>query len=210
MSLGVPMVAQGGGLALDSALLGSLPSVPARLLLLGEHTQALAAQCTELGYAVTALPVCQPQDYAQFPSSTRQGICQVDLPLPQDNAGSFAAAVVLGLTHQVHPLALFNGLAQWLAEDAVVVLTGQPTTDGAPRMAHWLDYVVAIGARSGFAEQLGEPAPVGHPGSGFTRILRKGAATRWQLRHVRASDFDGISTLFQEVFGHPLSRALWD
>ena len=210
MSLDVPTIVQGGGLALDVALISSLPAAPARLLLLGEQTQVLAAQCTALGYSVTALPVCQSQDYAQHPSATRQGIFQVDLPLPQANAGSFAAAIVLGLTPQVHPLALFDGLAQWLANDAVVVLNGQPATDDAPRMVHWLRYVVAIAARCGFTEQVGEPAQLVQQGAGFIRILRKGDATRWQVRHVRSSDFDGIATLFQEVFGHPLSRALWD
>lgn len=210
MSLGVPMVMQGGVLASGVALSGLLPEAPACLLLLGEDTQQLFADLVAMGYSVTALPTCQSLDLAQFPTATRQGICQVDLPLPQADTGSFAAAIVLALTPQVHPLALFDELSTWLSDDAIVVVAGDLGAVDVPRMAHWLDYVVAIAGRCGFVETGGEPVPVDRSTRAFARIFRRGPAPRWQVRHVRPRDFDGIATLFLEVFGHPLSRALWD
>ena len=210
MLQGVPTAMPGGSSVFGAEIIAALPPAPARLLLLGVQTEAHAVQLRALGYLVLTIPVCQPQDYAQVPSVTRQAICQVELPLPLTDAGSFAAAIVLNLTPQVHPLALFNQLQQWLTDDSVVILAGQIVAGATPRMARWLEYVVAIGGRCGFVEQLADLGDAVQPDAGFTRILRKGDATRWQVRHVRTSDFDGIATLFQEVFGHPLTRALWD
>lgn len=187
-----------------------LPSITGRVLIVGTPTDGLISELECRGFQIRSSPLFAPQEFAQFPSATRQGICQVDLPLPQADVGSFAVAIVLGLTHQVHPLALFDELARWLSDDAVVVLTGQAPTGGAPRMAHWLDHVMAIGARCGFVVQEGELDAEQLMDGSFTRVLRKGGPTRWQVRHVRTSDFDGIATLFQEVFGHPLSRDLWN
>ena len=197
-------------LTLVATFVGSLPTAPARLLLLGEQTQALAEQLTAVGYSVVAMPVWQSKDYAQFPSPTRQGICQVELQLSQAEIGSFAGAIVVGLTPQVHPLGLFEELAKYLASEAVVVLTSALEASDSPRMSRWLEHVVSIGRRCGYVEAFAEPDILVQPGDGFTRILRREGATRWEIRHVRSRDFDGIATLFHEVFGHNLSRALWD
>jgi hypothetical protein len=208
--LSEPAAKPGSSMTLVSTFVGSLPTAPARLLLLGEQTQALAEQLAALGYSVVAMPVLQSKDYAQFPSPTRQGICQVELLLSQAEIGRFAAGIVLGLTPQVHPLALFEELSKYLASEAVVILTSALEASDSPRMSRWLEHVVSIGRRCGWAEAFAEPDILVQPGDGFTRILRREGATRWEIRHVRSRDFDGIATLFHEVFGHSLSRALWD
>ena len=41
------------------------------------------------------------------------------------------------------------------------------------------------------------------------RAFRKSTPPRWQLRHLRLSDYSEVAGLFQEVFGHALSPALW-
>jgi len=209
MTQGMPMAQAGDTLTLSTALVGLLPAAPAPVLLLGAQPNAHAAQLEALGYQVTSHPFNPSHEWAQFPTDTRQAIGQVSLPPPDAATTGFGAALVTDFSPQVHPLALWDQLAQWLADDAVVVLVGQPSEDHPPRMPRWLDYVAAIGARCGFA---GQELPEGAAASGtdgFVRVFRKAAAPRWQVRHVRPSDFDEIATLFQEVFGHPISRELW-
>ncbi len=211
MAIGAPTaVAIDNSKADTLALQGHLPAAPAQLLLVGPRTAATAAQWMALNYQVTETPLCDPQVLAQVPSATRQAVLQAELLVPHATGARFAAAIVLDVSPQVHPLALFDQLMHCLAVDAVLVLTGSRTPDPVPRVRAWLDYVVAIGARCGF-----EPVPLddaaANPDDGsFVRVFRKKAAPRWQLRHVRGGDFAEIAELFLEVFGHPLTRGLWE
>lgn len=210
MTKGMPVTLAGDTQTLSAVLAGLLPPMPAHVLLVGDQTATYAAELEALGYQVTSHPFSPSQELAQLPSATRQAIFQVNLPLPESAAASFLGALVLDFSPQIHPLALWDQLAHWLADNAVVVLVGQMPADKPPRMPHWLNYVVAIGARCGFIEQkLPDNVPAPSP-SVFFRLFRKTAAPRWQVRHVRPSDFEEIATLFQEVFGHPLSRDLWN
>lgn len=196
-------------LTLNAEWVSQLPAAPAHVLLLGAQPDAHAAQLEALGYQVTVQALDSPNGLAQLPTPTRQAIGQVSLDLPDTAAASFSAALVLDFSPQIHPLALWDQLAHWLAEDAVVILVGQVAPGARPRMPKWLDYVVAIGARCGFTEQPQPEGNVACGSDGFVRVFRKAAAPRWQVRHVRTTDFDEIATLFQEVFGHPISRELW-
>ncbi len=189
---------------------GILPDAPAAVLVVGPHTAAMAAELTLRNYQVSETPLCQPEVLAQYPSATRQAALQADLSLPQAGPASFAAAVVLEVSPHVHPLALFDQLATCLAVDAVLLLMGHRAPHPPPRVQRWLDYVVAIGGRCGFAPVPQEDAVANPVDGSFVRVFRKLATPRWQLRHVRAGDFAEIATLFQEVFGHPLSRGLWE
>ena len=209
MTHGMPTAPADNAPKLNAAWVSQLPAAPAHVLLLGMQPDAPAAQLEALGYQVNAQTLNASQALAQLPTPTRQPIGQVSLNLPGSEAASFAAALVLDFSPQIHPLALWDQLAHWLAEDAVVVLAGQVAPGAQPRMRKWLDYVVAIGARCGFTGQelSTDAAALGH--DGFVRVFRKAAVPRWQVRHVRTADFDEIATLFQEVFGHPISRELW-
>jgi len=209
MTHGMPTDQADNAPTLNAAWVRQLPVAPAHILLLGAQADVHAAQLEALGYQVNAQSLNASQGLAQFPTPTRQPIGQVSLALPGSEAASFAAALVLDFSPQIHPLALWDQLAHWLAEDAVVVLVGQGAPGAPPRMPKWLDYVVAIGARCGFtAQELSADAAASGAG-GFVRVFRKAAAPRWQVRHVRPTDFGEIATLFQEVFGHPISRELW-
>lgn len=185
-----------------------LPSAPAELLVLGEQP-AYRAALEALGYRVTTLSRCQSQDYAQYPTPTREAICQVELPSPKTLDHPFDAALILDFSSDVHPLALFDQLAGLMADDGIVVVLGRQEAGKPARLANWLDYAVAIAGRCGFCP----PEPAGEPGGEdfpLVRVFRKGAAPRWRVSHVRPVDFSEIATLFQEVFGHPLSRELWE
>jgi hypothetical protein len=187
-----------------------LPPAPSRLLLLGATTGTLVAELEALGYQVGCHALSPAQEYAQHPTITRQGVYQVSLVLPDALPQSFGAAVVLNFSWQVHPLALWDQLAQWLEVGALVVLVG-PWDEALPsRVRNWQAYVAAIGARCGFtAVELAQDSITCGPGTS-ARAFRKTATPRWKLRHMRHEDFAEIAVLFQEVFGQPLSRELWD
>ena len=162
------------------------------------------------GFHVSHQRFCEPPDFVQYPSTTRSGIGQVCISQPTAASGPFKLILVLGFSPAVHSLALFDQLAELVTDDGMVLLVGRQPVDQPPRMARWLDFAVAIAGRCGFASQ----APVEAVGTSendfFVRALRKAAAPRWQVGHVRPKDFTAVATLFQEVFGHPLSRELWD
>ena len=224
----VATVAANAEAALRQVARQLLPAAPARLLLLDEPLNSWSADFAAQGYAVTALRSREPLEFAQYPSATRQGICQVSLGLTQAEAGTFAAALVLDFSPQLHPLALFEQLADALADGGVVLLVGRISADTPPRLVHWLDYAVAIAGRCGLVLQapvnadgtapapadalsdaLAQAAAVAAEHGLFVRVLRKATHPRWRLGHVRTEDFPHIATLFQEVFGHALSRELW-
>lgn len=208
MSTGVPIVAVPAAHSSHVKWTRLLPAAPSRLLLLGAPTSALAAELEALGYQVGSHSYNPAHELAQHPSATRQGIFSVDLSLPETAGASFDAALVLDFSPQVHPLALWDQLAHWLAEGAPVVLVGSASGGPPPRMQNWQSFVVAIAVRCGFAAQ--EVADVLAESQGpLVALFQKVAPPRWQVRHVRSGDFDQIATLFQEVFGHPLSRELW-
>ena len=210
MTKGEPTAQASAEKALAGVLKNLLPAAPAQLLLLGKHQATWAAELEAQGYRVSSQLGCKPDDFAQYPSATREGICQANLSLPQAAAGSFGAALVLGFSPQLHPLALFDQLAGLLVNDGVVVLMGRQPDDKPPRLVRWLDYAVAIAGRCGFAAQAPLEAMDTTANNGFfVRALRKAAVPRWRVSHVRAENFPQIATLFQEVFGHPLSRELW-
>ena len=186
-----------------------LPPAPARVLMLGDGGDTFLQQLHAQGYQVVAPSFCQSKNYAQTPTETRRGIYQVDLDLAPEVAASFDAAIVWDFSPDVHPLALFDQLTVWLAQDAVVHLAGARVLDLPPIMQQWLKYVVAIGARCGFVEQVLDEDTSAADADYLFRSFRKGTALRWQLRHVRPNDFQEIATLFHEVFGHTLSQELW-
>jgi hypothetical protein len=187
---------------------GLLPVAPARVLLLGHKTEARASILISMGYHVSTCAYSQCLEVVQCATVTRQDIFQIDLPPPDTETAEFDAALVLDFSPHIHPLALFDQLVHRLTADAVVVLQGAKFVDESPRMRNWLAHVAAIGARVGLSLQKSDAAVVA--GSNFwVRILHKVASPRWQIRHVRPSDFEEIAALFHEVFGHPLSRELW-
>ncbi len=209
MTYGEPTGQDGRQKMLSAFILNTLPATPAHVLLLGEQPVAPAAQLQNLGYRVTQCAYGATLQSAQIATPTREPMGQVNLTFSEALTGAFDAALVLDLSPQIHPLALWDQLGKWLAQESVVVLVGHEPTDKPARMPQWLDYLSAIGARCGFvAQDTVEDDPPTEPRS-FLRVYRKAPAPRWQLRHVRTGDFDAIATLFQEVFGHPISRELW-
>jgi hypothetical protein len=197
---------------IDAAVSGFLPSAPANLLLLDAQkgTEQIERKFASKGYRVTTLPLYRHGDLVQFPSGTRDGIWEVNIASSLPVYERFDAVIVLNYSPSVHPLSLFDQIADRLPVGAVIVLAVQSNALTEYRMLQWLDYVAAIGARCGFEVQDFNPVPLLRVSGDFVRIFQKSNEPRWQLRHVRATDFDEIANLFQEVFGHPISHELWN
>lgn len=205
------MVSANSGNSLHKVLNDLLPDPPATVLLLGQDTAAISSALSTQGYAVTATQLFGAESFTQLPSATRQGVYQVDVELAGSKTPSsgFDAVVVLGMSPQIHPLAVFDQLCRYVQSDGLVVFTGQEPQDAPPRVRRWLEYVVDIGARCGFtALPLEANVATGDKGA-FVRAFRKTTTPRWQLRHLRPTDYAEIAVLFQEVFGHPLTPELW-
>ena len=210
MSMSEPTGTVSGGFALDSALVGALPLPPARLLLLGAHSEAMVLTLKAQSYEVVEAPFADPPVWAQSPSAARQGVYQVDIAFAPTDSTGFDAAWVRGISPQIHPLALFDQLRIHVVQDGVVLLEGLDPQE-PPRVSRWLQYMVAIAGRCGFT--VFEPGPAHEANDGvaktFSRVFRKTTTPRWQLRHLRPGDYAEIAALFQEVFGHPLTPELW-
>jgi hypothetical protein len=207
------MVSVSSGFSLSMTVMGILPAPPVSLLLLGQETDTAAEQLSRHGYLVQTSPLFRPQAFTQFPTATRQGVYSVEIDVTSSSAGSvcFAGVLVLDLSPQIHPLALFDQLSRVVGQDGLVVLTGPDPQATPSRVVRWLDYVVAIGSRCGFAALDLDEVCASPDGNGsFVRAFRKATIPRWQLHHLRPHDYPEIAVLFQEVFGHPLSRELWE
>ncbi len=194
---------------LNTGVLGTLPPAPARVLVLGNKKDFKLQGLKEMGYQITRYPTYHANDFVQWPTGTREAIFQVSLALPESATESFDAAVVLDLSPFVHPLSLWNQLEKWLARRATVTLIVDCEATSRPRLEHWLEYVSAIGARCGFSEQerVDDRQSIS-PGNTRRTYLKMGSG-RWKIHHASPTDYEAIATLFMSVFGHPLSRALW-
>ena len=204
-----PSAANRGGLELSLALIEILPKAPARVLLIGQHLDSLVDALETKSYQIVQTSYSISHEFAQFPSETRQGIYQLDIDFSIRESSDFDAVWVQGVSSQMHPLDLFEKLSHMLNAEGLVVLMGQHHQGTPPRVSRWLEYLVAIGARCGFTalELESDVASAGH--GTFVKVFRKTAVPRWQLRHLRSGDYAEIAVLFQEVFGHAISPALW-
>lgn len=195
----------------NHALMGKLlPVSPANLLLLGAFSAAWTDALETQGYVVTRLNWSDQTEYAQYPAGRKNGLLRVNLEQAETAGCHFDAVLIMDFSVAVHPLALFDQLDNLLKNDGAVMLVGAVDAIKSARLAHWLDYVVAIGKRCGY--DLFQPLPEDQLSESpfFVRVLRKNLAPRWRISHVLPKDFPEISILFQEVFGHPMSRELWD
>lgn len=189
------------------ALTKFLPPPPARLLLVAQETETGGLPPLAEGYEIVRATLATSLSQAQLPDSTRQPFCQIYLP--EAGGGAFDAVLVTGASPQLHPLALFDQMSNRLSQGALVLLEGNDPSDEPPRVSRWLEYLSAIGARCGFIPIEPQAAEAAANLGSFVRIFRKAATPRWQLRHMRDGDYAEIAVLFQEVFGHPLTRELW-
>jgi hypothetical protein len=203
------MTQAGGTGRLGDEVLNHLPAAPANLLLLRAQPIEPLAELEAIGYRVTCHSFGSDKVPDQSAAQTTRPVSQLNLTLPDTADVTFSAALVMNFSPQIHPLALWDQLYDRLDEGAVVILVGRLPIDAPPRMPKWLEYAAAIGARCGFAEQPLMNGAYDIERSGFYRVFRKMTIARWQLRHVRTSDFEAIATLFLEVFAHPISKALW-
>ncbi|MEP6964465.1 MAG: hypothetical protein ABI845_03190, partial [Polaromonas sp.] len=179
-----------------------LPAAPLEVLLLGEFSAVMTAALQTRGYRLTNVRWREPQHQVLPPAGARGELLQVQLKSAATAGRHFDAVLALDFAADIHPLALFDGLHAVLAPQGVALLAGQRGPAG------WMDYLPALVTRCGFALD----APSAEAGAlFFMHVLRRAVTPpRWRVGHVLPTDFDDLATLFLDVFGHPLSRALWD
>lgn len=187
-----------------------LPASLVDVLFLAESVDAMAPNLEARGHGVLRLRWRDQTDHVQHPDRTARGLVQVNLAQPETAGRQFDLAVIADLTSEVHPLVLFEQLDLTLKADAIVVLVVREDSADQPRLVHWRDYVIAIGKRCGFVSAEPEPRSCLTGSNCWIRILRKSAPPRWRISHVMQQDFAEIARLFEEVFGHSLSRDLWN
>lgn len=188
--------------ALAGAIDKQLPAAPLEVLLLGDFPAAMTAALQARGYRLTTLRWREPQHQVQPPAGARGELLQVNLKSPATAGRLFDAVLALDFAADIHPLALFDGLHDVLAPQGVALLAGEHTP------ASWMNYLPALVVRCGFEMDAAPDAPAA---PFFAHVLRRAASPpRWRVGHVLPTDFDSLATLFQDVFGHPMSRALWD
>ncbi len=161
-----------------------LPASLVDVLLLAESVGALAPTLEVQGHRVARLRWRDQADYVQHPDRTARGLVQVNLARPETAGRQFDLAVIADLTSDVHPLVLFEQLDLALKADGIVVLVAREDLTDQLRLAHWRDYLVAIGKRFGFVLIEPESASLMKVTDGWMRILRKSAPPRWRISHV--------------------------
>ena len=180
-----------------------LPATPQEVLLLGEFPAELTASMRARGWHLTHVLWREPENQLLPPGGINGELLQPDFAgSPPIQGRQFDAVLALDFAADIHPLALFDQLNLLMAPDAVVVLAGEVAASG------WLLHAAALGLRCGFAFDV--PHHVVES-TGFVQVLRRAESEpRWRVGPMCSEDFAAIAALFQEVFGHPMSRALWD
>ena len=202
MTNGTATVQASAEVMLTGLLQAFLPAAPAKVLLLGEFPAAWPADMQARGYQLTSVRWRDPEQQVRPPAGANGELLQVRLTGSATDGLHFDAVLALDLAADIHPLALFDEIDKLLAPQGVVVLAGKGLPLG------WLDYAAAIGVRCGFSL---ETPSADAAGVLPVHVFRRAAtAPRWRVGHVLPDGFEEVGALFQEVFGHPLSRALWD
>lgn len=187
-----------------------LPAIPADVLVVSTNFDESVLLFDIAAYA----PVQKKDlrlDYVQLPHGAGQGIRNLKVPVFELCAHRFDAIFIANFDADIHPLALFDQLDHALAHDGTVVLTGTRDITVEYRLPEWLNHVVDIGERCGYSLQSKQNVEdvISNSECFLYVFRRKEIPPRWRIAHVLSTDFDVIATLFHDVFGHPLSHALW-
>ena len=187
-----------------------LPASAESVLVLGGLPPALQALLLARGHQLTALAWRAPEHQMQPPAGAQRELGQVCLDALPLSGQPYGAVLALDLAADIHPLALLEGLQRVLAPEGVVLLAGTLTR------GTWMDYWTVLVTRCGFEiapplEAQHHEAGPGFAGAVLRQVLRLPLTPpRWRVGHVMADDFEAVATLFEGVFGHPLSRPLWE
>lgn len=187
-----------------------LPAAADSLLVLGDVSPALHTALLARGHQLTILPWRAAQYQVDPPAGAQGELRQVGLNGPPRQA--FDGVLALDLAADIHPLGLLEGLQAVLAPQGVVLIAGEGTR------GTWTDYWPALVTRCGFemtpqpdADVLPDESAPGRLETSFKHVLHRPATPpRWLVGHASPGDFEDIATLFEGVFGHPLSRPLWE
>ena len=190
--------------ALGKTVENALPLAPLYVLLLGEFPPSLVTVLRARGYSLTTVRWRDPAQQRLPAAGANSELRQIRLNTPDTEGQHFDAVLAFDFAADIHPLALFDQLNEVLTPQGIALLAG-----GQTQRTGWMVYLTALAERCGFdaAPSFNEAVT---EGVSVTVLRRSATAPRWRVGHVQPTDFADLSTLFQDVFGHPMSRALWD
>jgi len=191
----------------DDIARGLPPSSP-RALIVGEN-RVWDVTVAEAGLVVAGSFELGEQVNVQPPRGPRQAIRRIPLSAHLNAGTQFGLVAIDGIGPEIHPLALFDEIDRVIQDDGVVLLRGMKMEDGSERVINWVRYWTAIAQRCGY-RLLEEPRDGMEHGQGsFQLAFQRAEPPRWRIHHVLPGDFAEVATLFSDVFGQPLSQALW-
>lgn len=186
------------------------PAPPQRLLVIDAGHHLGAGRYDIGGCQITAVKCFGEQEFIQVPSFTRTAIHPATFAIEQSLEGMYSACIVLNFSPSIHPLDLFDKIFVAVELGGVVLLVGKEVPEHSLRLTNWLSHTSTIAQRCGF-DFLGEKMSTTSKGTeSIVLTYSKSKAPRWKLSHVREQDFQAVADLFHSVFGHPLSRELWN
>ncbi len=191
-------------------LFSHFPSKPARLLLIDAKLHDTHEYYELNGCQITKASCFIPNDFAQYPSTTRATIHAVSFPNCLSSAEPFSCCIFLNYSPEIHVLDLFDKLLNVIDSNGIVLVVGENLSAHLLRLQDWLAHTSSIALRCGF-DLLDHSGFFDEQGAAcFVLKYSRNRLPRWRLSHVRKEHFSEIADLFQNVFGHTLSRELWD
>ena len=183
---------------------------PQRLLLIDAGHHLDVGRYEVGGCQIIAVKCFEEHAFIQVPSSTRTAIHQATFAADLSSSDTFSACIVLDFSPSVHPLDLFDKLFAAIDFGGVVLLAGTKLPAQSLRLESWLTHTSSIAQRCGFDLLDHSEFSCDSGVESFLLKYSKVKSPRWKLSHVQKEDFQAVADLFHDVFGHTLSRELWN
>jgi hypothetical protein len=111
---------------------------------------------------------------------------------------------------RIHPLLLLEDVGGLLGSEGMLVLLLEQGKE-SPRMQDWARHLAAMAHRLGWVAADDDAQKFWSRNlAGDLQCYRRSAnAPRWKVAHVQEDHYAEVAALFEHVFGHPMSRQLW-
>ncbi len=192
-------------------LLAHLPKPPARVLEVVAGAETATSPLSAFGYTVTTIAAAE-----ELLASAMEPPAVRHIGPLETSAESYDAIVFRESMPFLDPIVCFGKSYELLVDEGVLLMLGQvslrrtePGFDPYP----FLEHLRCLGTSCGFAlvEQLAQrdERDADSPYGQVLLHFRKAPVSRWRVSYVREADIPAVLDLFQTVFGHAMTPALW-